>query len=392
MDINKKYFIDILSSHLNNSQAPVMDGVDWNMIYELSNLHNVTGMVALQIKKMPQQFRPDKEILSKFNQALGYTIQNYELKISGYNVLVKTLSDNEIPHLVLKGAAIRDLFPVKEVRTSGDTDIVTLDLDACTDLLVEQGFCVNQKDMVQHELTYNEQIYEVKNYIDHVMNKSECVFSSLFDKNECYTENGYTYFLKPEYHMAYIIAHLFAHIKSNGAGVRQLMDIDVLFRSCEIDLDKVLLICKEIKCFNAANCLIALTKEFFNTPIKFDYKIDSETYILLTDTILNGGVFGYGNGDKGTQRLVNTMKRTNSNSLLSSIKALLSVFVVDKEKLYNVYKYSAKCHLLLPVAYFHRLFKAVFIRRKTSAKKVKSIFTTRDTALKIGTLINRLED
>ncbi len=392
MNNNEKYFIDILSSHLNNTATPVVENADWQAIYDLANLHNVTGIIAVQIKKLPVELRPDKDILSKFNQVLGYSVQNYEDKVSGYNILTKTLSDNKIPHLVLKGAAIRDLFPVKELRTSGDTDIVTSNLDVCTNLLVNNGFSVNQKDMVQHELSYNKQIYEIKNYIDHVMNKSDFVFTCLFDENECYTENGYTYFLKPEYHLAYIIAHLFAHIKSSGAGVRQLMDIDVLFRSYQIDLDKVLNICKEVKCLKSAKCLISLCKEFFNTPVDLEYKIDKDTYTLLIETIFNGGVFGYGNGDKGTRRLIDTMRKTNSNSLLSSIKALLSVFVIDKQLLYNAYKYSAKCHLLLPVAYFHRLFKALFFRTKLSLTKVRSIFTTRDTALKIGTLINQLED
>lgn len=392
MNTNQKYFVDILSSHLNNTATPVMENVDWNTIYELANLHNVTGIVAIQIKKLPAPQRPEKELLSKFNQVLGYSVQNYEKKISGYTILTETLCEQKIPHLVLKGAAIRDLFPVKELRTSGDTDIVTCNLDVCTDLLTQKGFIVNQKDMVQHELSYDKQIYEIKNYIDHVMNKSESVFTKLFDYNECYTENGYTYYLKPEFHVAYIIAHLFAHIKSGGAGVRQLMDVDVLFRSYQIDLNKVFDICKEVKCLKCAKCVLSLCKQFFNTPVNFDYNIDSEIYSLLTETIFNGGVFGYGNGDKGTERLITTMRKTNNNSLLSSLKALLSVFVIDKNLLYNAYKYSAKCHLLLPVAYFHRLFKAIFIRTKLSITKIKSIFTTRDTALKIGTLINKIED
>lgn len=392
LNATQKYFVDILSSHLNNTATPVVDNIDWSAIFDLAKLHNVTGIIAVQIKKLPQNQRPDRELMSKFNQYLGYSIQNYEDKIEGYNLLTKALTDKKIKHLVLKGAVLRDLYPVKELRTSGDTDIVTTDLDICTDILVENGFSVNKKDMVQHELSYKNQVYEIKNYVDHVMNKSDLYFTSLFDENECYSENGYTYFLKPENHLAYIIAHLFAHVKLSGAGVRQLMDIDVLFRTYKINLDKVLDICKEIKCLNAAKCLISLTKEFFNTPVDFEYEIDEDIYTLLTETILNGGVFGYGNGDKGTRRLIDTARKTNKSSFLTSLKALLSVFIIDKELLYNSYRYSSKCHLLLPVAYSHRLFKAVFVRTKLSLNKIKSIFTTGDTALKIGTLINKLED
>lgn len=42
LNVTQKYFVDILSSHLNNTATPVVDNVDWNAIFDLAKLHNVT--------------------------------------------------------------------------------------------------------------------------------------------------------------------------------------------------------------------------------------------------------------------------------------------------------------------------------------------------------------
>ena len=64
----------------------------------------------------------------------------------------------------------------------------------------------------------------------------------------------------------------------------------------------------------------------------------------------------------------------------------------SKQYLYNNYKYSERHHVLLPIAFFNRIFDAVFKRTKQNIKSVKTIFKDdNNTALMISDIMKELE-
>ena len=131
--------------------------------------------------------------------------------------------------------------------------------------------------------------------------------------------------------------------------------------------------------------------EYFSTPVNFDYEIDGELLNALEYVILNGGTFGYGIGDIGTARLMNTMAQSRTHGKFSSVLAFLGLFKVNKEFIYHRYKYAREHHILLPVAYLSRLFDAVFKRGKQNVKHIKSMFSDRETASKMSEMLKELE-
>lgn len=376
MNKTQLFFISLLSSHLNNNVAESLAEVNWSELYSLANKHNLTAIIALELQKLPKEFQPPKKALSYFNQALGLSIQNYEFKQDGIEIMKDVLTKNKIKHTIIKGAALRELYPVPSVRTSGDTDVVVEqdNLYLVMDILKEQGFKLQTKQANQIVLTYNDQEFQFKTYFDSI---SKDVYTDEMSE----TTNGYTCYLKPLYHLEYIINHALKHIVSGGFGFRQLMDVDVLIRSCEIDFDKLLSIFDEQGHTKSASVILAVTKALFNTPFDFDYYVDDELFDKFIDMIMTGGVFGYGNATAGTVRL----SKTNSKA-----KAIASMFTPSKEYLYNSYLYANKHHYLLPIAYCDRLFSAVFKRGKKNIKDIKSIVND-DFALTLTDIKNELE-
>ena len=393
MNDTQKYFIHLLSSHLNNSPPLPNEKADWMGVFKLGELHNLTAMLCIEIKKLPPESRPPQNIMSLFNQALGMAIQSYENKMCGINNLIDTLSDNKIDHLFLKGAAIRKYYPVAEVRTSGDTDVVVDkdNLKSSADILLNNGFTLTQQSDIQNVMFFKDEEFEIKNYFDCINDKCEDYFASSFDENKCCKENEHTYFLLPVYHLIYVCSHILKHFKTGGAGIRQLMDIDVLLRSGEIDLNEFFKIAKELDLEKSFSVLIALSKRYFNTPINFDYEINDKLYSMLEKVILEGGVFGFAISDSGTTRLIESINTSGKSNMKASLKALFLMFFPKKEYFYRCYPYCAKFHILLPVAYFQRLFEAVFSRGKTNAKSIKTIFSDRGTAQTISDILNELE-
>ena len=393
MNENQKYFIHLLSSHLNNSPPLPNTSADWMGVFKLGELHNVTAMLTLAIKQLPANNRPPKQIMSYYNQALGMTLQNFDTKKKAIAKLVELLDENKIRHLFLKGAAIRQYYPVGDVRTSGDTDLVVdaENLNRAADILAENGFSLKQRTNVQNVLVYNGEEFEIENYIDCVNSRCEEYFSITFDDEKCYKFGDYSYFLKPTEHLIYVISHLLRHLTEGGVGIRQLMDVDVLIRCGEIDLKHLLDTTENLGIGKSTKALLAISKQYFDTPVDLDYVINDNLLGQLEKVIFEGGVFGFAISNPGTARLVESYSLSKKKGFTASIKAFIKMLFPGKDYFYNYYKYSEKHHILLPFAFIHRLFDAVFKRGKQNRESVKTVFGDKGTALMISDIINELE-
>lgn len=388
MDKNEKYFLELLSSHINNEIPTPIEDIDWKAIYHLGDIHNVIALLSTQINKLPFEYKPKGIAKSYFNQALGLTISEYDSKIESYNLFIDLLNENKIKHLVIKGAVLRNLYPAKELRTSGDTDAVIEKekFELCGDMLLANSFTSMQRTGVEDDLFHNGHLFELKKDFETINDKSKELFYNPFDKKLSYND-GYTYYLFPIYHLVYVVYHILLHIKHGGAGVRQLLDICVLINNTDIDTNEFLSIMKELDLEKSTFVILSLCKEWFNLDINIDYEIDSELKEKLSNSILTGGTFGYENGNVGTVRLAKEM----NNKRFASLKAIFGLFITSSDYLYRYYPYARKHHILLPMAYFNRLFDAIFKRGKQNLKHIESMLKDKDNAIRLNEIINELQ-
>lgn len=387
MDQTQEYFIHLLSSHINNEAPTPINNPNWKELFRLGELHNLTGMLCLAIKALPIENRPIKA-MTYFNQALGQTLQSVEKKQIASDKISKILSENKIKHIYVKGTAIRELYPVSGVRTSGDIDVI-VEQDALDDagkLLLDNGFELDQSNDIQYVLVQDDVEIELKSYLDHITGLDNNRYFNNFDSVIKY--NDYQYILEPTYHLYYIIAHMLSHIKGGGAGIRQLMDVHVLIKNSEIDFNRLFDYFNEYNLTKSAMSILSLSNKLFSTPLPFDAHINDDLFEHLTDIVINGGVFGYANGNLGTVRLAHSI---NEGKAFAPIKAFIGLFIVSKQYLYRNYDYVQKHHILLPIAYFNRLFDAVFKRGKQNSKNIISMFNDNSSAVKLSELINELE-
>ena len=122
MDEVKEYFIYLLSCFL-NGEAPKGRETDFKELYRLSDIHDVSAIIAQQLKSI-DIYKPEGKYKSVFTQRLGYAVREYELKTKAKNAINSFLNDNCFKHIFVKGIIIRDLYPVKELRSSGDIDVI----------------------------------------------------------------------------------------------------------------------------------------------------------------------------------------------------------------------------------------------------------------------------
>lgn len=392
----KEYFIYLLSCHLNNEKPEGQSGIDWKEIFDLSKKHSVTGIIMTEIRQLDKQYQPEKEIFSAFNQNLGFTLQVYESKISAISKLLSVLTKAEIPHLLVKGAVLRNMYPEPALRTSGDTDVVVKESDfqKTVDVLSENGFETESVEGYVATTLFEDHRFEIHTELESINVQSKIYFSTPFDDiSEC---SGFTYKLMPIYHLIYVITHIAHHMKIGGAGIRMLMDIDVLVRNYpELDYKLFRNICRNIRIEKTADTLFALCIKWFSTPVQCDFSFDSEDnqdfYNDLCSMILDGGTFGFGNGGVGKDNLERSIGKNGKATFFTSLKALFHWIFPSFEYMKGCFLYARKHPVLIPFAWFHRLFKALFVYNKKSTGNLKEIFTGKEMSEKQHQLLTELE-
>lgn len=294
----REYFIYLLSCHINTLPPKGKKGVQWKEIFTLAEKHAVTPIIAEEIKLLPREYRPTGNNLALFELSYEKANGSYFRKLETLSSMVSALSGAQIPHLIVKGAVLRNLYPEPELRTGSDTDVVlrASDYFDAIDVLRKKGFQVDFLSNNTAHLNCKNEAFELTNELESINIQSKIYFSTPFD--DISDQSGYTYKLKPFYHLLYVITHIAHHLKIGGAGVRMVLDIDVLVRNYpEIDLKQFVRLCENIRIKETALALLALSKKWFNTPLAIDFTFADRgaayLYETLSAAVLEGCVLGH---------------------------------------------------------------------------------------------------
>ena len=357
MTKEKNYFIKLLSSFLNQTE-PEGEKVDFGELFRLADIHDVGGIITTQLKTLDAELQPEGELRSYFNQVLGYTVKNNVRRENAYCKVRQFLSDNEIEHIFVKGIILRNYYPVPELRTSGDIDvIVKADLDKIKKLALDNGIKI--KDFVSETLTLSIDELDIE-----IHNKSDVVSNYFDDIFSLCEQVGFEYKLSEYDHLFYVLCHLIKHLIYRGAGVRMLLDVDVMIRHIT-DFDENILISlsSESGVEKAVKIILSLCKLWFNTPINSSVELaDTELLNRLEAVFLSGGSFGYE---------TNSIPIKYFEQGSSKLTVILKMAFPTREYLKKCYPYYKNNSLLLPVARVNRLLDGVFKKNKLAKKVIR---------------------
>ncbi|MCD7723421.1 MAG: nucleotidyltransferase family protein [Clostridiales bacterium] len=293
----KEYFIYLLSCYANTLAPKAEKNIEWKEIFSLAEKHAVTPVIAKEIKLIQREYRPAGNNLALFNLAYESANGSYYQKLEALSSMVSALSAAKIPHLIVKGAVLCNLYPEPELRTSSDTDVVLRSSDYfnAIDILRKKGFKVDFLSNNTASLYLKNEAFELTNELESINIQSKIYFSTPFD--DISEQSGYTYKLRPVYHLLYVITHIAHHLKIGGSSVRMVMDIDVIIRNYpQINMPKFINLCENIRIKATALALLALSKKWFNTPLAIDFTFADRGAAYLYETlcaaVLEGCVLG----------------------------------------------------------------------------------------------------
>lgn len=353
LTISQKYLIELSRAAVFDEDPTVPpEGVDWKYIFNKSNEQNIVGLVASAVLRLPEEVQPDNS--QAWNDIMMQTMFVMGRRFAEFEKMMGVLKKNGIEPICLKGAVIKDLYPVPELRTMGDFDVLIKkeERQRVKDIFGSMGYEI--KDYTFFSGMSNENVHwEVFTTLEEEFNNNCEYWESMLRENVISDVNG-RLLLNPTYEFLYVIVHMAKHFVGRGCGLRNILDIVLAanFRYAEIDFDAVYGYCHELGIGRIFEYIVLVLGNCFG--IRLPVTVPTLDDELFMDYVLSYGIYGQDvAGVTFAERILNN----NSNGGI--INALFPGFDLLK----NEYSYLKKSKLLLPVAWMHRAFRGVFVKK-----------------------------
>ncbi len=360
MKYSDRYIVELSRSAIfDEKPAPPCAKVNWEYIYDKSNEQNISGLLFPAIMKLDKKFLPSDELIRKWNNVMLVTMSVTSRRYNEFIRMCRIVNKNGIKMIGLKGCILRNIYPVPELRTMGDFDVL-----------------VDSKSMKDITKIFKDNGYEIINDAFGIICKNSIAYWEIFDTmeeefrirpdkydelflNNCISKNDATF---PEYtyFFAHMIVHMGKHYIREGAGIRNLCDAALFIKKYKdnIDFNKAREICNEQNYSNIYSYIINTVNKWYGIDISGINNIEEKDCDLFMEYTLLNGIFG-----KQDNTIVSQVAKHEDDSIGGIRKILFpTVKMLDYR-----YKYLKKMPFLLPIAWIQRIFSAMF-RWKYSLK------------------------
>lgn len=233
----REYLCSVVrSALLSEPLSDIPEGTDKVFLVKLAYRNSVQVILYLAFKDKPGAL--PQEYMSKLERSYKAAILRESSQQNELNFIRKAFAENNIDFMCLKGAHLKALYPVPEMRFMVDMDILVKKEDVlrAEKLLTERGFSRemnNGKDIVLINPPFL--TVELHNMLFIESDIRHDYFTDVWKRAVKCGEHEYKMTGNDLY--IYVMAHLAEHYKDGGACFRPTMDIFMLNRLKSEELD-----------------------------------------------------------------------------------------------------------------------------------------------------------
>ncbi len=300
--------IAILSAQLFHAQVKITKEIDWQSVCDEAIQQAVFPFVALTAA--PYLSSKKQSVAKKiFMSAIARNMQiDYE-----HAQLNELLTANDIPYVILKGAASGFYYPEPILRMMGDVDFLIRESDfqRAGALLETAGFR-SEKDSGGIHVGYHRtgSVWEMHRMANGVPagiagKRTKEYLSDIIDTAVTVKSSKGSYRIPDRFHHGLVLLlHTVSHMTSSGIGLRHLCDWAVFAASmsdrefCDVFEQPL----KEIGMWRFAQLLTLCAVHYLGCPAKtWAGEADEELLTAMICDILNSGNFGQKDADRYRQ-------------------------------------------------------------------------------------------
>lgn len=359
-EIDRKY-LSALRAFVQGDAPEAVGPEEWPELARLAGINSTAGIVCYVYMRHPELIPP--ELRPELRRQCTREVALYTQRAQQMLQLAARLDENGIDCILFKGFVVRAYYPVPELRTFGDVDIIIHkeDRQKSDALMTELGFERQGDWEPSYAYRKGAEYYELHSRVIgfDVSDKADYVgyFGKIWDHVQParVVELAHAWELKPEFHFLYLLTHIAKHISRSGAGVRMYLDLAFFIKHFGASLDWGWVVRElETLCLaDFANVALTAVEQWFGVACPFALDgVDDETLGDFTEFTLAGGIYGYVGRDQGTLFL---KQQDRNEEEMSKFRTLLFHALPPVRVLVNKYAWLEKYPWLLPVAWILRL-------------------------------------
>lgn len=392
MELESEYLLQLLGAYLREEEPPVRGGVDWIRLVQLAQIHCVTGILGYMSMTWP--ICPDGQMKAHLRAVCLNTIALFARRAALADGFSRMLAQNGIDHILMKGYVLRDYYPVPELRTFGDIDIVIRpeDREKSNALMLAQGYQLETDWEPVFSYTRDCEYYEIHSEIMEVNVSGKADYRGYFQGMWQYAGavEAHRYQFTPEFHFLYMLTHIAKHVTGSGAGVRMYLDVAAFVRhfGASLDWGFVQQELEKLRFSEFANTVLLFTQSFFgvNSPIPLKAAEQDVLDAFLKFT-MDGGVFGHAGRDSGT---ISLKQHSRGKAHISRAGTVAKRLFPAAKTIEGRYTYLQDKPWLLPAAWVHRLVKTRGTWRQHTQEAQNILHANKEEVQKIQRLYEQI--
>lgn len=380
--------------------------INWNEVIEEAEAHKVVPLIYSSINRTEALNIMDEITLNILKKKVFKSSITQSSHIKNVASILEEFNNAVIPIIVLKGLVVRDYYPIPDLRTMCDADVLVKekDLEKVSSLMISLGFNqINEKDdHGAHVVFYKgSTIFEVHwTLINDSFFKGDKSFEDMIWDNTIEVEVGRVkaLSLSLEDLAVHLCAHMAVHLAYSGFGVRQLTDLVVLVeqKGREIDWTSFIRKAKESGVYKFSIAIFTICNKLFDMEIPEDIKKEEklkDKYInQLIEDIFASGVHGKKDKDRVfANEFAFDQGEGTTDSSSNIIKKFIKLLFPPIKQLSDKYNYAKKFIILAPVAWIHHLIEGILNKDYSFGSKMKMVTSTLYIANKRNKLLRELE-
>lgn len=372
-----------LIGHSLRGTAPLQppEDIDWEKLYTLSTLHNITALIYPAVSKLSI---PEK-IKSSFKYDNNRLIaREARQEIEAHRVFT-ALNEAGIPIIKLKGIVIKNLYPMPYMRTAADVDICLTKKDREKAKSVMKALGYRLDSSIDYHDEYSKDnffIYELHSDVVSKFSPLYSLFVNPFEKATVENTNPNQLRLTNEYFYLNLVMHLYKHFISEGCGLRLFADLYIFRKKCaNLDTTFITNTLKDYNLLEFHNNILQLNSCFF----------EGNNYSDKLQTIAE---FIFKSGEYGNSELkkLSWLSSDKSAKLTFSdkVKYFFGNWFPGAKALEKRYPILKKAPVLLPVCWVRRIFYTIFFKRSAIKEQTNEIKRLNSKELKEAKRIRTL--
>ena len=362
--MTENIILEILSAFIHNRKPCLDDETTEVTAFYSFYIQSILPILAYMDKKW--DIIKDENIKKKLVDCYYQTIAENLNKANMFENISQKLSENNIPHMPVKGWYVRTLYPVPELRTFGDIDILInkQDRKKSDEIFTENGYII--KDNWEPTYSYDKGALRCEVHtelMDSDLGKGEQVISYFSNALETAKKDvGERFSPQKELHLIYLICHLAKHLYRGGAGIRMYMDIALFLKANKeaLDFNKIYEDFKALRLDCFYKTVISACSKWFQIDLPFEINdVNSDSLVFLKEYTFGADLFG-----KTRDKSIIHLRNDEAGSKGSVLKDTL---FPSAKKIEERYKFIKGREYLLPLAWVAR----AFVNLKEIPQKLK---------------------